>query len=142
MAILTIAMYITIVSENKIKHNHQLIYTIYTAAIKNVVVQVLSDSSVRVSWDSSGLQDITEFVVYYRQASNKKRQTQEMSVVVPSTDNSVIIRNLMNGQEYSFEVVARAARQTVTGSRTGSDQLVKVLTNTASSTHNGCETRE
>ena len=64
-----------------------------------------------------------------------------MSVVVPTTDNSVIIRGLIYGKKYTFEVVTRAARQILTGSEAGSDQPIMVFTTTASSSQNGCETR-
>ena len=96
------------------------------AEVQNVGVEVLSGSSVRVTWDNPGSQGISNYVVYYRQTSNRKRQTQEMNVVVPATASSARIDNLEYGAVYVFEVVARVnlGGKTVEGSRVGPELLV------------------
>ena len=73
----------------------------------NVEVEVISDSSVRVSWDSVDIPEITGYIVYYSQTGNRKRQSEE-SITVPSSDNSVVIEGLLNNVEYQFQVVAIA----------------------------------
>ena len=73
----------------------------------NLVVEVVSDTSVRVSWDSVDIPEITGYTVYYSQTGNRKRQSEE-SITVPSSDNSVVIEGLLNNVEYQFQVVAIA----------------------------------
>ena len=73
----------------------------------NVVVEVVSDTSVKVSWDSVDIPEITGYTVYYSQTGNRKRQSEE-SITVPSSDNSVVIEGLLNNVEYQFQVVAIA----------------------------------
>ena len=69
--------------------------------VMNVEVEVISASSVRVSWDSLG-PEITGYIVYYsHQAGNA-----EQSISVSNTINSVVVENLMNVVEYQFQVVA------------------------------------
>ena len=71
----------------------------------NVVVEIASDTSVRVSWDSVDIPEITGYTVYY--TGNRKRQSEE-SITVPSSDNSVVIEGLLNNVEYQLQVVAIA----------------------------------
>ena len=73
----------------------------------NLVVEVVSDTSVRVSWDSVDIPEITGYTVYYSQTRSRKRQSEE-SITVPSSDNSVVIEGLLNNVEYQFQVVAIA----------------------------------
>ena len=75
----------------------------------NVEVKVVSDTSVRVSWDSVDIPEITGYTVYYSQTGNRKRQSEE-PITVPSSDNSVhvVIEGLLNNLEYQFQVVAIA----------------------------------
>ena len=73
----------------------------------NVEVEVVSDTLVRVSWDSVDIPEITGYTVYYSQTGNRKRQSEE-SITVPSSDNSVVIEGLLNNVEYQFQVVAIA----------------------------------
>ena len=73
----------------------------------NVEVEVVSDTSVRVSWDIIDIPEITGYTVYYSQTGNRKRQSEE-SITVPSSDNSVVIEGLLNNVEYQFQVVAIA----------------------------------
>ena len=73
----------------------------------NVVVEVVSDTSVRVSWNIVDIPEITGYTIYYSQTGNRKRQSEE-SITVPSSDNSVVIEGLLNNVEYQFQVVAIA----------------------------------
>ena len=90
------------------------------APVENVVIEVLTDITVRVSWDRVG--DITDYVVYYRQTNNIQRPDQEMSKVVSSSEKSVIIDGLVSGATYVFQVVARVTvgDKSVSGNRIGS----------------------
>ncbi len=107
--------------------------------VQNVITEVLSISSVRVSWDNSSIQDITEFVVYYRQTGNRNVQNEEMSVVVAASANSVIITNLVSEVEYVFEVVVRVTigDKSVSGNRVGSNPLKITTANLMTPTQNG-----
>ena len=99
-------------------------FDIFTAQVENVVVETLSATIVRVSWDR--VPDITDYVVYYRQTSNTLIQTQEMSEVVASSDTSVIIDGLVSRDTYVFQVVARVTikGKSVSGDRAGQDSFI------------------
>ena len=73
----------------------------------NVQVERLTATSVVVSWDR--IPGITEYIVYYAPvSSSRKRQDNEQSVTVPSTENSVVISGLESTVEYQYQVTAVA----------------------------------
>ena len=98
----------------------------FVAAVQNVQVEVVTTTSVKVTWNNSDFQGITNFVVYYRQTGNTMRQFDEMNIVVPVSSNSVTIDNLEYGGVYVFEVVARVTLgdESVEGSRAGPGSLI------------------
>ena len=117
-----------------------IVLVIYLLAeVENIELEVLSDTSVRISWDNSGFQAITDFVVYYRQTGSRKRQTLESSVVVSKEVTSITINNLVSAAEYVFEVVARATdgQKSVSGMRAGPDPLT-LLSPTTERTSTTC----
>ena len=73
--------------------------------LMNVVVEVVSATSVRVSWDRIDLPEITGYTVYYSQTGNRRRSGEE-SVTVPSSARSVVIGSLESNVHYQFQVVA------------------------------------
>ena len=97
----------------------------------NVEVEIVSDTSVKVSWDSVGIPEITGYTVYYSQTGNSKRQSEE-SITVPSSDNSVVIKGLLNNVEYQFQVVAIAELDgdVIIGQRSLLSRIVVVLPTT------------
>jgi hypothetical protein len=75
--------------------------------VMNVEVEVVSTTSVKVSWKNIiDIPEITGYTVYYSQMGNKKRQTGEKFMTVSSSAYSVVIGGLANNAEYEFEVVA------------------------------------
>ena len=68
-------------------------------------LDILSASSVNVSWERLDGSSITGYIVYYSPTGNGGA---EQLFTVPSSQNSVIIRDLMSGVEYQFQVVAVA----------------------------------
>ena len=78
---------------------------INAAMVTGVMVEQLTTTSVRVSWDEIPVDGIT-YRVYYSQTGNRKRQSTEMSM--DSTTNSVDIDDLDSNVEYQFQVVAVA----------------------------------
>ena len=70
--------------------------------VMNVKVEVVSAGSVKLSWDSHDISEITGYIVYYSQTGNTQ------SVNVTSSANSVLIDGLMNSVEYLFQVAAIA----------------------------------
>ena len=70
--------------------------------VVNVEVEVVTDVSVRVSWDSLDIPEITGYIVYYSKTEN------EQSANVTTSTNSVVIGDLMNNMEYQFQVAAIA----------------------------------
>ena len=70
--------------------------------VMNVEVETASSGSVRVSWDSLNIPEITGYIVYY----NQKGSTDFINVTVPT--NSAVIDGLMNNVEYQFQVAAIA----------------------------------
>ena len=76
------------------------------AMVMNVQVKSVSATSVRVSWEIINSTEITNYTVYYRAISNRKRQDGEQSVTVPNNQNSVVIGELMSDVTYHFQVAA------------------------------------
>ncbi len=64
-----------------------------------------SETSVIVSWDRSDASVVTNYTVYYSQIPCTKKQANEMSVAVPSTESSVRIDGLMSGAVYQFQII-------------------------------------
>ena len=74
----------------------------------NVIVVVLSNTAVQVSWDRLDAPEVTGYIVYYSQTGNSEMITAEQSVNISNSNASVIIDNLINSTLYKFEVVAVA----------------------------------
>ena len=72
--------------------------------VNNVVVIVLTNTSIRVSWDRLQISDITYLILY----SQTRKQETESTRVVPSNERSMEIKGLITGAEYKFQVVAQA----------------------------------
>ena len=81
------------------------IYHYFLAKVQNIFVEVLTLTSVRVSWERLDFSEITQYLVYYTQTENRKRQVESL-VKVPATSGSVVISNLTSGRSYLFEVQA------------------------------------
>ena len=104
--------------------------------VNNVVVRVLTDISVRVSWDRLLLiSEITQYKIFFSPTGNRnrKRQTAETAMTVDSTKSSVDITGLTTGAEYQFQVVAQALvdGEIIMGQRsslTNMSKLVVVVT--------------
>ena len=79
------------------------------AKVMNVQVEFVSDSSVRVTWDSIDNSMITNYTVYYflNVTEDYEAEVNE-SIIVPSSVNSVVIENLTesNITDYQFQVAA------------------------------------
>ena len=76
--------------------------------VSNVAVTVQTATSVRVSWDPLPLTVVDQYIIFYSQTGNRKRQTTESSVVVSNTITAVVISGLVTGADYQFQVVAQA----------------------------------
>ena len=84
---------------------------IYTAEVMGVDVEILTDTSVRVSWERIlNIPEITHYTVFYSRAGNRKRQAAgEESRNVSSSNSSVDIEGLSGGARlYHFVVIAVA----------------------------------
>ena len=77
------------------------------AKVQNVLVEVLTSTAVRISWDSLDIPEITQYLVYYTHRAKRKRQ-EESIVQVPATASSAIINNLTSDRQYLFAVQAQA----------------------------------
>ena len=100
--------------------------------VTGVMVEQLTATSVRVSWDEIPV-DGTTYRVYYSQTGNRKRQSTEVSM--DSTTNSVDIDGLDSNVEYQFQVVAIAVvnGQTIEGERSEvNDDSMLVVTSSMS----------
>ena len=100
--------------------------------VTGVIVEQLTDTSVRVSWDKIPVDGIT-YRVYYSQTGNRKRQSTEMSM--DSTTNFVDIDGLDSNVEYQFQVVAIAVfnGETIEGERSEvNDDSMLVVTSSMS----------
>ena len=85
----------------------------------NVRVETIGDTSVQVSWEIINISDITHYTVFYNAVENKKRQLNEQSVNVPSSQNSVVIDNLQRNVAYTFQVAVIVQKEDtiLTGNR-------------------------
>ena len=81
------------------------ILLLFLVKVQNLLVEVLTLTSVRVSWERLDFSEITQYLVYYTQTENRKRQVESL-VKVPATSGSVVISNLTSGRSYLFEVQA------------------------------------
>ena len=68
-----------------------------------IMLEVVSATSIQVSWDRLDIPEITRYIVYYSQTGNS-----EMVTTVSGSENSVTIDNLLIDVEYQFQVVAVA----------------------------------
>ena len=101
------------------------------AMIRNVRVEVLSNTAVIVSWDPLLLTGIVGYRVYYRPTSgSRKRQSMERSVRVESASSgSVTITGLQGGVQYQFQVVALAGTEETEGPRSELNSNSRTTTN-------------
>ena len=76
--------------------------------VTKVVVIILTNTSVRVSWGRLLISEITQYLVSYQLTGNWKRLATNSVIVVPSTESSVDIVGLIIGAEYKFLVAAQA----------------------------------
>ena len=83
------------------------------AVVMNVMVEMLSNTSVNVSWESI---DTSELIISYRVYYN---QPGDMDAFVFSPSNSIVINNLTSNVEYLLYVVviAEVDGQIFTGQR-------------------------
>ena len=85
-------------------HFDDLTVATLAALAPPIMVEVVSATSIQVSWDRLDIPEITGYIVYYSQTRNS-----EMATTVLHSKNSVIIENLLTNAEYQFQVVAVAA---------------------------------
>ena len=80
----------------------------------------------RVSWNRLDIPELTGYIVYY---SQRHIVTIEQSVNVSSSENSVILYNLLTDVEYQFEVVAVAEllEDVATGERLLSERVTVLI---------------
>ena len=78
---------------------------IFAAKVQNVLIEIITLTSVNVSWDRLHFSEIAQYLVYYTQTAKRKIQV-EYLVKVPATAGSVVISNLTSGRSYLFEVQA------------------------------------
>ena len=77
-----------------------------------VLAETITEDSVRVLWERIlNIPEITHYTVFYSREGSRRRQVVagEQSRNVPSTEDSVVIRNLSGGaRSYQFVVAAVA----------------------------------
>ena len=73
-----------------------------TAMVVNVEVEAVSDDSVKVSWDSVNLPEITGYTIYYSWTGNTRKSQ------VPQSVHFTIIDSLATNVVYQFQVSAIA----------------------------------
>ena len=96
-------------------------------------LEILSASSVNVSWESFNSSLIKFYIVYYSRTGN---DGEEKSFNVSGMLNSVIISGLMTDVQYQFQVVA-VDKKNEPGER--SDETIMFVTPTSAPTTNNRE---
>ena len=105
-------------------HNIRVALMPLAAVVMNVMVEMLSNTSVNVSWESIDTSELTiSYRVYYYQLGN-------INVFVNASSNSIVIDNLTCNVEYLFYVVviAEVHGQKFTGQRSLSVMIRAVST--------------
>ena len=102
--------------------------------VVNVEIDMISSTSLRVSWDRLDIPEITRYIVYYSQTVNSEMVA---SVDVSGSENSVIIDDLMSNIQYQFEVVgvAEVEGDVVMGERSDRVTTYTALCPTQSMSH-------
>ena len=100
-------MTLTLPRESKGLSKHFLSF-LFVVIVMNVIVAMLSDTAVQVSWDRLDAPEVTGYIVYYSQTGNSEMVNAEQSVNISNSSATVIIDNLINSTLYQFEVVAVA----------------------------------
>ena len=92
---------------------HSLYYNDCIAKLM-IMLEVVSATSIQVSWDRLDIRELTGYIVYYSQAGNS-----EMNTTLSSSENSVAFNNLLTDVEYQFQVLAVAELdgETIMGER-------------------------
>ena len=96
------------------------------ATVTNVTLQVISESSVRVSWNALDyIPEIIHYTIVYGMTGNMS----EGFVMVPSSLSSVVIEGLSGNKEYQFQVVATAELdgEVLVGERSSSSVIIVTL---------------
>jgi hypothetical protein len=75
----------------------------YLAKQVKVDVEIVSATSVLVSWVGIDIPETTEYTVYYQR---EDRNEPYGPIIVPSSNYSVVIEDLVNNMEYKFQVEA------------------------------------
>ena len=83
-------------------------YNIHIVAPVVIRLEVLSATSVRVSWDRLDLTEITGYILYYSQTGNSEMVPTQHFINVASSTNFIFLTDLTSNVEYQFEVVAVA----------------------------------
>ncbi len=85
----------------------------------DIMVEIVTSTSARVSWDAINFPGISGYIVYYKLILNRNRQAEQSMDVPGSSANMVLIEDLVNGAEYQFTVVALATVDgaSISGSR-------------------------
>ena len=106
-------------------------YNIHFVAPVVIQLEVLSATTVNVSWDRLDIPEITGYIVYYSQTMNSEMVPIQHFINVFSSTNFVLLTDLTSDIEYQFDVVAVAELDgdTVMGSR--SDNFTERLTPTS-----------
>ena len=73
--------------------------------VTNVHVELLTETSVKVSWNQIIANEIINYMIYYRPSDSSENKS---SVTVSSSESFVVIDDLMTAMEYQFEVAATA----------------------------------
>ena len=96
-------------------------------------MEVASATSLRVSWDTIDIPEVTGYVVYYCQTGRRLQTEQESMISVPSSVSSVVIEGLVSNVEYQFQVVAIAELDgdTITGERSMPTKVLVITTQCA-----------
>ena len=106
--------------------NYSLV--LLAAVVMNVMVEMLSNTSVIVSWESIDTSELTiSYRVYYYYYYN---QSGDMDAFVNASSNSIVIDNLISIVEYLFYVVviAEVDGQIFIGQRSMTIMIVAVST--------------
>ena len=98
----------------------------YTAMVLNFEGEMVSDESIKLSWEHLQISEITKYKVRYTLLDQQENESIEYSATLSATYDNLLIGCLLTGKEYLFAIAALA--------EVDGDVIVGIPTNFSNST--------
>ncbi len=108
--------------------------TSISGVVQDLKVIVSTNTSVRVSWNNTRTEDITEYLINYK-LSQPNQLYMAMSRTLPAMESSCVLSGLLTGKVYVFDIKARAVlgQLSISGESVSSEPVIIIATPAVSS---------